>query len=102
MMAFTCRNYWRAAGPDRLTSFVSVTHEGPVEKLPPEIGSGGGEVMDCALLASRPPPLSVEHVLPFSFCPLKGALSTWLPKDFFFLFGARGPKMGNWKKGATQ
>lgn len=92
MMAFTCRNYWRAAGPDQLTSFVSVAHEGPVEKLPLEIGSSGGEVMDCTLLASQPLP-----PLPFSFCPPKGALCTWLPKHFFFLVWGRWDK--KWKNG---
>lgn len=61
-MAFTCCNYWRAAGPDWLVSFVSAAHQGPVEKLPPELGGGGGEVMDCALLASQPPLLFVSFL----------------------------------------
>lgn len=90
MMAFTCRNYWRAAGPDELTSFVSVAHEGPVEKLPPEIGSSGGEVMDCALLASRLPSLSVEHVLPFSLSSKGGAV--YLAAKTFFFFSCLGKK----------
>lgn len=77
-MAFTCCNYWRAAGPDWLVSFVSAAHRGPVEKLPPELGGGGGEVMDCALLASQPAAFCV-----FSLSPPKGAPCTWLPNRFF-------------------
>lgn len=82
-MAFTCCNYWRAAGPDWLVSFVSAAHRGPVEKLPPELGGGGGEVMDCSLLVSRTPQLFV----PFLSLLQRGRRVLGCQAEFFFLGG---------------
>lgn len=84
-MAFTWGNYWRVAGPDQLTSFVSVAHEGPVEKLPPEIGSSGGEVMEC-VGQSTAATFSVMLVLPFIFALQRGRCVLGCQKRFSFSF----------------